>query len=322
MSNVKLDDMMRKITALLQRADHPNTPEPEADACRAKAETLMNKYRIEESELAAAGKLANEAYRPGSKVVVVCPQSSPYLNTYWSLAYYAANHAGCRVANKWEIVDGVWSCTAVIVGFEADIRYAEALFMSARIIFADRMEPRVEPSLSDDENVYRLRSAGMERIKIAKAMGWGEPGTGKGGAARVTSAYKRWCKKIGETPDLTGRDMSVSVYKEAYIQGFLNEFIERLGKARNAADVMTGGELVLANRKESVDEAFYDLFPDQRPSNLPAARSSSRSRGWTAADKRRVERMFGRAGQAGRGAGKRAASEIDVSARRRPGALD
>lgn len=322
MSNSKLDDMMRKITALLQRADHPNTPEAEADACRAKAETLMNKYRIEESELAASGALAEEAYKPGSKVVVVAPYSSPYLNTYWSLIYWAANHAGCRVANKWEYVDGELSCVATVVGFESDVRYVEALFMSARIIFSDRMEPKVDSSLSDDENVYRLRSSGMERIKVAKAMGWGEPGTGKGGAARVTSSYKRWCKKIGETPDLTGRDMSVAVFKEAYVSGFLNEFVDRLNKARNAAGISTGGELVLANRKEDVDEAFYDLFPEQRPSDKPVpTRSSGRSR-WTAADQRRADRMYSKAGMAGRASGKRAASEVDVSGRKRPGQLD
>lgn len=41
MSNDKLENMKRRITALLDRAEHPNTNEHEAASAREKAEELM-----------------------------------------------------------------------------------------------------------------------------------------------------------------------------------------------------------------------------------------------------------------------------------------
>jgi hypothetical protein len=323
MSNEKLDSMMRKITALLSRADHPNTPEEEASSARAMAERLMQKYRIEESELIASGALNDELYKPGSKIIVMCPAESPFYNNYYNMLYYIAQHAGIRLHYKWgsDPDTGVYSLCGVMVGYEADIRFAETLYNNARLIFADRMEPKPKPDLSDMDNVYRLRSAGMERIKIAKIMGWGDTGSA---TAKVTNLYKKACKARGEEPALTGRGVSVSAYKEAYARAFTNTLYTNLTNARNAAAQEGGaGTLVLADRKERVDEAFYKLYPQLRPDNLPKNRSASASRrsGWTAADQRRYERQFSKAGQAGANAGKRAANEVDVQGRKGPGAI-
>jgi hypothetical protein len=315
----KLDDMMRKITSLLARADHPNTPEPEADSARAMAERLMKKYRIEESELIKSGALIGEQFKPGSKVMPVTPTESPYLQTYWTLAVFIAQHCGVRIANAWNVIDGVAMLTATLVGYEADIRYAEVLFQNARIIFAERMEPKPDSSLSDEDNVYRMRSAGMERIRIAKLMGYGDTTSA---TAKVTRLYKKACAARGEDPTLTGRDMSVSVFREEYAASFTSEVWNRLRKARDAAD-STGGELVLADRKENVDEAFYSLFPHLRPSDVPATSSRKvKPFKWTAADQRRAERRAGAAGQAGSRAGKAAAAEIDYGGTKPPGRLN
>lgn len=315
MSNVKLDDMMRKIQGLLATADDPATPPPAAENFRAKAEELMMKYRIEEEDLRSRGDLHVETITPGSKWVPLCPSDSPYLNAYWSMAIYAARHTGCRMTDKWDNVDGTYVLGAMVVGFESDVRYMEMLFTAARIVFASRMEPVVDSSLSDEENVYRLRSAGIERIKIARMMGYGDTNSA---TAKVTNMYKRACKARGEDAALTGRGTSVQAFKEAYVASFTSELHNRLWRARNAAST-GGGELVLANRKADVDEAFYELYPHLRPSDVPATMTTKTRRrsSWTAADERRWARQNSAGGQAGQNAGRRAASEVDLGGRKR-----
>lgn len=319
MSNEKLDSMMRKVSGLLAKADDPATTEPEADSCRATAERIMRKYRIEESMLIEAGALNEEVTKPGWKVVTVAPAASPYYNAYYRMMVYVAEHTGCRMAYSWgPSNDGVYSLNVTLVGYESDVRFAEVLFMNARLVFADRMEPKPKADMSDEDNVYRLRSSGMERIKIAKVMGWGDTGSA---TAKVTRLYKAACKARGEDPTLTGRSMSVTAFRESYQDGFLSELFGRLHRARNAAG--TGGEIVLHNRQETVDEEFYRMYPSKRPSNVPAERGKvSRRSGWTAKDEARYRRATGAAGMAGSQAGKRAASEVDVSGRKRRGQLD
>lgn len=311
MPNAKLDDMMRKIKALIARAEHPNTPEGEADSARAMADKLMRKYRIEESTLIEQGAMDAEKITPGEMTVDVCPWSSEFYQTYWNIMNYVAQHVGARMAQASGFVDGVHYLRAVLVGYESDLRFADVLFTNAKITFRDRMEPKPDPSLSDEDNVYRMRKAGMERIRVAYLMGWTK------GGAKVTRLYKEACAKRGEEPLLTGQGNSVKVYREAYADGFCAELWQRLYHARNAADQEGGGGLVLANRKDNVDEAFYQRFPNLRPTAAKAIgentnRKRARQYKETAAARKRWERQASAMGQAGRSSGRKAASEIKV----------
>ena len=320
MSNEMLDRKMRQIQALLDKADHPNTGSEESDACRAMAEKLMNKYRIEESELLERGELDAEINKPGSKRVWVCPSASEYNQSYLYMMGAAAQHSGVRWVYGTDWNDDQLYLYAVLVGYEMDIMFTELLYANARLVFADRMEPKRVATLSDEDNVYRMRSAGMERVRVSEVMGWG--GNGTNGPVRVTAAYKRACKQRGEDPVLTGRKMNVKDYRAQYAAGFTDQFYTRLYQARNAAGIAGSGELVLANRKDTVDEAFYDLYPHLRPSTDPVKPSSKpRKYKWTAADQRRYERANSAAGRAGANAGRSAADEVDVNATKRQGRL-
>jgi hypothetical protein len=323
-----LDKIMDRVRKMLARADHPNTPEPEAVLCRERAEKLMMQYRIEEEALIAEGGAVSDLITPVSKRINVYPRGSKYSSVYTHLITYAMHH--CGVKGVWVGYDtddqGITSRVLEVFGYEIDLRYMEVLFTNARIIFADRMEPRYDPSLSDDENVYRLRSAGIERIKVAAMMGWGEEGTGKGAGGRVTSAYKRACAARGEEPVLTGQGMQLEDYRQLYTESFGNEFWSRLYNARNAvdADIKEGG-LVLANREERVDEAMYQRYPELRPepvdeSATPAVWKDERTPAQVARDERRALRdqarrnskRYSAAGRAGAQAGTAAAREIKI----------
>jgi hypothetical protein len=312
----KLESMMRKIRAMLERADHPNTPAPEADTARRKAEAMMHKYRIEESMLAESEP--EKGVVPVFREWPLYPVGAAYDTVYLSLISYIGSHVGIRIKCAYKIMgedaDGfaVGSAQVVVqaVGYDVDLRYAEFLYQSARSVFVSHMEPKVDPNLSDEENVYRLRSAGMERIKVAEMMGWVK------GGAKVTRLYKAACEARGEEPVLTGKGNMMGAFRESYANHFKTEFWLRLNRAKDGVDV-TAGALVLAGRKENVDEAFYNLFPEHRPdkvaktTNKPARKA--RARRWTKADERRWMQSQSAAGRAGEQRGKSAAQSIDIT---------
>lgn len=307
METDRLDAMMRKVEGLLAKADDPAATPEEADSCRAMAERIMTKYKIEQEDLIARGDLKVNGLDILFKEVKVYNFQSEYRDVYATLMSYAAHHTGCT---------GVWTGfddgerVITLVGYEADIRYAEALYMSARLVFADRMEPKVDPNLSDEDNVYRLRSSGLERRKVAEMMGWVK------GGAKVTRLYKAACEARGEDPVLTGQGMSVSDYRKAYALGFQNEFWDRLSSARTAIEAeLEGSGLILHGRSERIQEAVYQRWPQLRPKTDVATTNQKpvKYRPPTKSDVRAWERMNNAASQAGRQAGKRAASEVDVA---------
>lgn len=309
----KLDQMMERIRKLLERADHPNTPAPEAAESRRLAEKIMVKYRIEEEHLIKSGDLKSDVINVQDYIVPVAPLDSEFRDVYQRLASYAAHHTGCTGVFKWDYSSGNY--VMHLFGYEGDIRYTEALFNAARMLFADRMEPKPHPDLSDEDNVYRMRSAGMERIRIAAMMGYG---TTNSATAKVTRLYKKACAERGEDPTLTGRGNNVKNFRDVYTSEFTDTFWYRLYNARNAveAEIQEGG-LVLHDREGRVKEAMYKVYPHLRPKE---ATTPAKYKAPTAAQLRAAERRaekdaakrFTAAGRAGANAGRRAAEEVQI----------
>ena len=309
----KLDAMMQKVEALLTRADHPNTPPAEADTARQMAERIMAKYKIEQEDLIKRGEMKVDQFNVLFKTVHVAPIDSEYAMVYRDIASYCIHHVGAVGVNKGvDLKDGVTSWIIEFIGYEEDIRYAEALFMHARLMFADRMEPKRDDRLSDETNVYRMRSAGMERIRIAEVMGWGTTGSA---TAKVTRMYKKACEERNEDPVLTGRSMNVKDYREAYKQGFLNRLWSNMSSARMAVEAeLDSGGLVLHGRKDRILEAMYQRYPSLRPDSTPVKTKQRpvKYRGPSKAELNKWERMQRGAGAAGRDAGAAAANEVNI----------
>lgn len=303
-----LDAILRRIQALLAQADHPNTGPLEAQAFRDKAEQLMTKYRIEESEAAARGEAPS--LKPVVRTVVICDYRSRYAMQYRYIFAYAMDHAGVKSVymRKGEEYLGE------AVGFESDVRYAEMLYTAARLVFQDRMEPRIDQSLSDQENVYRLRRSGVERRVVGEMMGWQKS------ASKVSRLYEAECKRRGEDPIVSGKGFDVKTYRKAYCNSFTDEFWNRLYMARLHRG--QDGAIVLRSRQEEVDEAFYQRYPHLRPStNLepydpPEEMTEAEKRKLLkqiAADQAREDRKRATPGyQAGALSGLRAAQEVDL----------
>jgi len=264
-----LDRIMKAIRIALETAERyenghgsmSGKTDPEADAAfaadqRAIAERLMRKYQITEEALIAedAGGILPVEYK-----IPLADVRSRFSDQHLALWIETARHCGVRYIYRYETGG---SYVATVIGYESDIRYAEFLHRSARLMMIAKLEPAVDPAKSDEDNVYALRSAGIERIKIAKMI-WGEGSHANN--AKVTRLYRAACAKRGEDAAVSGREVSVSTFREVYARAFVQQYNRRLRDARDATDKAEGGALVLPGRAERVDEAFYERFPQYRP---------------------------------------------------------
>lgn len=295
-SNQKLEAMLRKVRALLAQADHPNTTPAEAQTFRAKAEALMFRYRIDESQLAAAGDTSIDVQW---SYVDVCNLGNEYRHFYEGIFERVAEHVGCRWHREFadvEVVEEGVRRRAVrmhYVGFPSDIRIADALFTAAQVAFATRLEPKYDPELSEQENAYHMRKAGMEGWRIAEAI-WGTRGkmvccdkrdhwrtcvsceAGRHDSCELPSyndsnlykarrLFKKEALERGEDPSvLLGQGNSMSVYRESYANGFYWELNQRLYHMRQSRGE-SSTELEIGGRKERIDAAFYERYPQYAP---------------------------------------------------------
>lgn len=256
-----------KVRALLDTAEsYEAEGNEEASALyRAKAQEMMVKYRVEQEETLAVDP---GAAKPIQRDIVLVGRGSAFRQSYHTMWYWIAQHCEVEHWVQYVYTEQGYQLVAHVVGYEEDVRYAEMLFTSARLVFGEKLEPKVKPELSDQVNIYRLRSAGIERIRIANIM-WSN--TDKVFLARVGRLYKAECAERGEEPALSGRGVMARGYREQYAEAFVVQLSSRLWQARQAATA-TGGGLVLHGRKERVQEAFYTFYPDQRPKPaLPTA---------------------------------------------------
>ena len=327
-TTIDLNKMMAKIQALLAKADGTEFPE-EATTYRAKAEQFMRDYRIEEEHLIAIDQVeiapeVHELWLGPLKDATRAKGSNglrqSYFQEWYQLAYGAAIHSGVKIHYRWKTnpETGEYGIWAVMVGYSGDLRLAELIYTNARIVFGERLEPKVDPSLSDRENVYRLRSAGITRDRVAEMLWGAAPGTR---AAQVGAWYKEECAKRGETPALDGRGISAALYRDEFARSFVDELDRRLRAARDAADSV-GGALVLHGRAERIQEAFWTEFPSLRPqaaTDLAERETSPAKRGrapkpyWeTAAYRKEQERRYSDVGQAARSAGRAAAADVPL----------
>lgn len=260
----KKEDILRKVQSLITLADHPNTPMHEADTARNMAEALMFKYRIDQLDLSAADK-TQAAINVVWRTVDLCDRDSEYRHQYASLAFAVIAHMDirgvCTTDKRGEsYADDVY--VVQMVGYEADVMFAEMLITAARLAFGKALEPKLDRTLSDQVNAYLMRSAGMEGHRIAMAIYGSDDMKLR---PKVRAMFKAEAILRGEDPTaLLGKGSNMKLYRESFAQGFTTTFSNRLYRMRESRGMVSHG-LVLANRKEAIDEAFYERFPQYRP---------------------------------------------------------
>lgn len=333
--------MLSKVRKLIETAEsyeEMGTAEGRnaAEAYRAKAEKLMGEFRIQEEELIAKDPASLLPIR--LDIDLLPDGKSPFQGTYLNLFAMIARHAGIKVAFDWKLMGRTYGIVGQSVGYESDLRYAEMLYTAVRMVFGEKLEPKVNPNLSDQVNAYRLRSAGMERVRVAELI-WGN--RDRANLSRVGRYYKAECAARGEAAALDGRGVTGKVYREQYAQEFVWSLGDRLRRGSDAAGSMGGG-LTLHGRAERVEEAFYTHFPHLRPSTAvevaepeeecEACKKTKSASGYcrdhrprTTSDSdyaARMRRYYSPAAVRGREAGQAAARHVDLGGTARTGNLD
>ena len=313
-----LDKIMRIAAGLIAKSDSSRALgfDAEAETYAAKAQELIIRYRIEEEQLI----MEDGTILPVRRMIPYTTYNSEFRHEHGWLWAAIARHCGVRYVTQWNRDTREWE--ADTVGYDVDIRLAELLYNSARLVFGAHLEPEVDPKLSDRDNVYRLRSAGIERNKIAQKM-WGAD-LGKSGHsahAKVGRLYAEACAERGEDATVSGRRVSAKTYREVYAREFVTAVERRLRLARDAADAAVGA-LVSVDRAARVEEAFYTAYPSYRPQTQEEDPAESKAvkvtkarkpRAISKATEARWDRLYyGPTATAARRAAKRAAEDVEL----------
>lgn len=316
-------DYAGKIRALLAHAEDEALSDEARASYRAKAMQFMRDYQIAEEEALAVDPTS------AVPITVVIDMSAPNWDLrahYPTMMQRIANHTGVRVHAQTGVDYKSWRFT--LVGYEGDIRYTEFLWTAAYLMFSTRIDPVWDDSLSEAENIYRLRQAGWKRKDIAdRAYGSGAGEEAKN-RSKVQRIYRQEVAKRGEDAIASGLSFNAQNYRQAYADQFIQTLTRRMMQARDAVDSVGGG-MVLHGRKARVDEAFYEVFPKLRPSTDPvpapkpcdacAKAKSGHCRQhpaytWTKADQARWERQqYSSSARAGRAAGSSAAAGVNLT---------
>lgn len=311
-SEVKLNKILGKILKLTERAEHPDTPAEEAESCRARAQKYIIDYDVQEQWLADAKPLERQV--PVMKTVPVYPAGGDLGDvtyTMTDLFGVLARHCGVRVETSYrheeiELEEGKTEKyrTFRVVGFDSDIRYLEILFASLRLHIATNLAPVWSTRESIAENVTRLHEAGVGYPAIAdmavKAgyveydrgqMLWGARKrygiNDKSVTAKLMRVYDRYCKDKGRDKILVQAPRN---YRMWFLHGYTNMIRVRVNTMAELKrqhlkdlDVEHGKEsgssaIALRDRGEVVDEAFFNFFPELRPSPEPAPAAAFKAR--------------------------------------------
>lgn len=318
----RLEGILRKIKSLLAQAEGQEQANPaESAAFRAKAKLLMGKYQVEEESLIAKDQFS---ITPVLRTFQIVRYGWEYTGWMATLFSQVMTDVGAEHKETYETYGDTSQIFLVgkAVGYDSDLRYADMLWQSVRLAFITHLTPEVDPKLSDEENIYRLRSAGIARKDVAEKL-WGK--WTHSNSAKVGKVYKAECAKRGEPPALDGKGIHLKDFREVYAREFVYRVWDRLADARNAA-MAQGGLPELSGRADRVKEKFWEHFPEQRPKppvlipeeDAPTETAvKSRKRlapHETRAYKEKVRRMYDSpAARAGAAAGRTAGDKVVIS---------
>jgi uncharacterized protein DUF2786 len=259
--------MAEKIGKLIAMSEDENLTAEARASYAEKAETLMREYRVNEEHVIVTGSTQVLPIR--YRIVLVEGvgrfYASEFQDAYLRIWREIRIHAGLEghAVYEYDRAGDARLVVAVGYGYEMDIRLAQFLWTAAHLTFATRIDTKVNPALSDQENCYYMRGSGMERNDIANLL-WGSDYKDGPAHGKVQKLYLAECAKRDETPTVGGRGFIAKRYRAAYAEGFVDQFGWRLRDARSAVDAKSGG-LELHGRKERVQQAYWAEWPDKAP---------------------------------------------------------
>lgn len=267
-TKINIEAISFKIQMLLAKANDPAATPQEAEAYAAKAEEMMAKYRIDVSEQRERGEVT---MAPEWSEAMLGKLSSEWSGYYYSFATSAARHTGVRIKINYRNGDYV----ARVLGFGHDVAFFNLMFTSIMEAFSSKLEPRFNENEFLEVNALRMRQGGMERNRIAIALGLcyasDSENVKKAANRRVTKMIKEEAARQGHpelAEEVLGRSFNAKTYRESYARGFLSQLYYRL---QTLAMANADNALVLKRTKEEVDEVWYQEYPADRPAPMQAS---------------------------------------------------
>jgi Skp family chaperone for outer membrane proteins len=274
------EKVLELVRNLLARAEHPNTPAPEADLCFKQADKLMFKHAIDDAFIRAS-QSEKERQTPVQKEFRMTSEGTmefwPEMRTVLGEVAYANR---CRA-----VVSHYAGGQITLVGFKDDVEWTEMLFTSIYFSFVRQINPKWDNNTSYDANVYNFKVAGYkwkDINEISKRNGgpdhekyeqdWWTGNltkpTGKIGGAMI-GAYKRHAKLIGDNNIVSTQ--SHDAYRRQFTSAFCSHINRRLrdlaDERERDLDTIPGAALALVDSRKVVDEEFFRLFPQFRPAS-------------------------------------------------------
>lgn len=293
---MELDAVLSKVRGLINKAESleqagDTNSMNEASACRAAADKMMLKHAIDQQTLRDSQPVA-ERVKPGKITIDICPVGSPYESLLVTLVGVICEHTRTsavflRCSLKDEGIIAYYQvqgrqASADVYGFEGDLRYFELLFTILHLHLSRGIDPKINDSLSDEENAYNLHLAGLNWGEIAKMYlprghQWGWDGH-KVLPPEVypgqywKKCYARYCKRTGAKsvslpPKFT--ESARFVYRMNFGRSYAATMRQRFWRARNERP--QGAELVLKSSMDEIQAAIKADFGDGL-ANLEAAR--------------------------------------------------
>lgn len=327
------ESYVRKVEALLTRANHPETPPEEREACLDKADKIMASHRLDRAMLFQSGKGPTKEIKID---VIERIQQSEFSGQINSLRNQVYEHCGCLThIDKWP--------NYRVYGYEEDIYFANVLWTSIYMDLVRRAFPVWERARSFDDNVYEMKNAGYSWPQVRDAGLLNDardangPLTEKNAGSKLRTAYKRAAAARGVTV-LPGKQQPLKPdqWRKAFIESYVVTLQTRLWALEREAKEHAGkeGEIALQTDADRVRNRFWQDYPEEHPEAV-ARRAQEmeaiRQEHWdnmTPKERARAERQYDarvrrlmkegdreRSSSAyvnGSSAGRRAANEVDL----------
>jgi hypothetical protein len=290
------EKILDRVAKLLAIAEHPNTPEHEADVALTQATKLMAKHAIEEAMLRQSQTTTERLVK--RTIVIGRSEFSPYLNT---ILIHAAKACRVSIADNWNGGD--------VYGADEDVAWLDMLFNMIKLQFLLKLDPKWDDSKDYNENVYNFKVAGYAWKDINRvAISHGQPDKesvkiqdhldedswqvryspeeyivkdGKvyrrtGFYHNIFGAYKRHAKKIGDTNPVATQNHQA--YRLSFAESFRSTMVERLRKmaddAEREMDTIPGAALAIADVREEANRMMWAEHPSLDPEEIARRRKA------------------------------------------------
>lgn len=276
------DKMLERVRSLIEKAEHPSTPPPEAALAREMADSLMFKYAIDRASLSASRPKADRP-KPSAITIRLCDYGNPLETQFSMLSVAVAEHTRCLTV----LLPG-WgnSPTRVrVFGFDSDLEFFQIMFTTLLLHMSGIFFPRPQGDISLEENLLRLRTLGLNWLQMAEVYGWKKTGRkidgdkieyiNANGERRTNwqlgSFYKRTTHRAARNAGIkleviqagTSRKHAGDNWRRSAATGYVVEISVRLEAARGKREV--GADLVLASEHDAIKNLKDQEFPHTVP---------------------------------------------------------